>query len=141
MGIDLHDHEVLIEAGVHGGDLALAERVVEDLVDGGCGDAETRGGVAIDDEGCREPLVLLVSGGIAQLGHRAHAGQQARSPGVEFVQVFVRERVLILRVAATASDLDVLLGLEEERGAGDAGEFPAEAVDDLRRRRRGRGAR
>ena len=131
MGIDLHDHEVLIEAGVHGGDLALTEGVVEDLVDGGCGDAEARGGVAIDDEGCRKPLILLVGGGVAQLGHGAHAGEQAGSPGVEFVQVFVRERVLILRVAATASDLDILLGLEEERGAGDAGKFSAQSIHDF----------
>ena len=65
MGIDLHDHEVLIEAGVHGGDLALAEGVVEHLVDGRGGDAEARGGVAIDDEGCGEALILLVGGDVA----------------------------------------------------------------------------
>ena len=54
-----------------------------------------------------------------------------RRPGVELAQVFVGERVLILRVAAAAADLDVLLGLEKERGAGDAGEFAAQSVDDL----------
>ena len=139
--IDLHHHEVLVERGVHGGDLALAEGVVEDLVDGGGGDAEARGGVAIDDQGCGQALVLLVGGDVAQLGHGAHAREQLRRPGVQLVQVFVGERVLILRGAAAAADLDVLLGLQEERGAGNAGELCGAGRLTTCRRRRGRGAR
>ena len=40
LGIDLHHHIVLIERGVHGGDFALSEGVVEHVVNGGGGDAE-----------------------------------------------------------------------------------------------------
>ena len=52
---DLHDHVVLVELGEDGGDLALAEGVVERVVDVGHGDAEAGGGVAVDDEVAPRP--------------------------------------------------------------------------------------
>ena len=65
---DLHDDVVLVELLIHGGDLALAEGVGERGVDGESGDAEARGGVAVDDEIGLEALVLLVGGDVAELG-------------------------------------------------------------------------
>jgi hypothetical protein len=47
---DFHNHMVLVELGEDGGHLALAESVVERVVNVGHGDAEARGGVAIDDQ-------------------------------------------------------------------------------------------
>ena len=124
--IDLHDHEVLVEAGIHGGDLALTEGIVEDLIDGGGGDAEARCGVAIDDEGFGQSLILLIGGDVAQFRHGAHRAIEPRRPGVQLAEIFVGQRVLILRSAAAAADLNVLLRLEEKRGAGNAGEFSAQ---------------
>ncbi len=111
LGVDLHDHVVLVHAGVHGGDLALTEGVVEGGVDGGSRDAEARCGVAVDDEVGGQALILLIRGGVAQFRHGTHASQQLRRPCVQLLQVLVRERVLVLRVAAAAADLDVLVGL------------------------------
>jgi hypothetical protein len=63
--VDLHNYEVLVEAGVHGGDLALTEGIVENLIDGSCCDAEARGGIAINDKGFGESLILLIGGCVA----------------------------------------------------------------------------
>ena len=83
MGIDFHDDEILVEAGIHRRNLALAEGIVKHRVDAGCGDAEARSGIAIDHQRLGESLILLICRGVAQLRHGAHAGKQARSPGVE----------------------------------------------------------
>ena len=61
---NLHDHVVLVELREDGGDLALAEGIVERVVDVGHGDAEARCGVAIDDQVGAETLVLQVAGDI-----------------------------------------------------------------------------
>ena len=50
VGPDLHHDVVLVELGEDGGDLALAEGVVERVVDVGHGDAQPRRGVAVDDQ-------------------------------------------------------------------------------------------
>ena len=65
--------------------------------------------VAVDDQVGGQALILLVGGDVAQLGHRPHPGLQLRRPGVQLVQVLVRERVLVLRSAAAAADLNFLL--------------------------------
>ncbi len=130
-GIHLHHHEVLIQPGVHGGDFALAEGVVKHLVDGRGGDAQPRGGIAVDHQVGRQALVLLVGGDVAQLRHASRARLQLRRPGVQLIQVLVRERVLVLRGAAAAADLNILVGLKKERGAGNAGELAAQPVHHL----------
>ena len=90
------------------------------------------GGIAIDHQVGRQALVLLVGGDVAQLGHAAaHARLQLRSPGIQLIQVFVRERVLVLRGAATPAHLDVLLRLQKQRCAGNAGQLAAQPVDHL----------
>ena len=49
--IDLQDDAVLVELGVQRGDLALAEGVVQRVVNGLYGHAQARGGVAVDLQG------------------------------------------------------------------------------------------
>ncbi len=63
----LQHHVILVELGEHGRDLALAERVVERVVDGRGRDAEARGGVAIDHQMRIQAVVLLIGRDIAQL--------------------------------------------------------------------------
>jgi hypothetical protein len=57
---------VLIQLRVNRGDLALPECVVQSLVNLLGLNAESRGGIAIEDEGCLQSLVLLVAGHVAQ---------------------------------------------------------------------------
>ncbi len=64
-GIDFQDDAILIELGIDGGDLALAEGVVERVVDIRGENTEAGGGVAVDDERCQEALVQLVAGNVA----------------------------------------------------------------------------
>ena len=130
-GIHFHHDVVLIEAGVHGRDLALAEGVVERVVDVVHGEAQARGGIAVDDEVRFQAMVLLVGGSIAQLGHRLHLVEQLRRPFVQIVQVVILQRVLVLRVAGASADVDVLNRLQEQLDAGDTRQLGAQAIDDL----------
>ncbi len=57
-----HHHVVLVELRENGGDLALAEGVVERVVDVGHGDAQPGRGVAIDDQLGAQALVLQIAG-------------------------------------------------------------------------------
>ena len=47
---DFHDHVILVQPRVNVGDLALAEGVVQRVVDLLHIDAQARGGIAIDDQ-------------------------------------------------------------------------------------------
>ncbi len=129
--IDLHHHVVLVDAGVHGRNLALSEGIVEHLIDHRNGDAEPRCGVAINNEIRAEPLILLVAVDVAQLLELAGALQQARCPLIQLVHVLVRERVLVLRGRTATADLNVLLHLQKQRRAGNARQLAAQPVDHL----------
>ena len=79
----LKDHVVLVELRIEGVDLALAEGVVERVVDGGGRDAEARRGDAVDHpaETALAPG-LLVGGHVFQLGQLLKLPQQTcRSTG------------------------------------------------------------
>ena len=66
--IDLEDHVILGQGPEHGGDLALAERVIQRLVDRVHGDAVGRGGLAIDIDGHLQAGILPVVGHVGQFG-------------------------------------------------------------------------
>ncbi len=63
---DLHDHVILVARDIDGRDLALAEGVIQRVVDLADGDAEAGGGVAIDDEIGLQGPVLLVAVDVGQ---------------------------------------------------------------------------
>ncbi len=67
---------VLVELRVHRVDLALAEGVVESVVDGGGGDAEAGSGDAVDDERNGEAAGLLIGGNIFELGQLLQAARR-----------------------------------------------------------------
>ena len=74
-----HD-PVLIGLSVDGGDLSLAEGIVEGVVDGLHRDAEAAGRFPIDlDEGAQPP-VLGLGDHVAQEGRHAQLFNQARGP-------------------------------------------------------------
>ena len=141
VGGDLQHDAVLVALGEDGRDLALTERVVERVVDGLGGHAQTRGGVAVDHDHRLQPAVLLVGGHVAQLGQIAETVQHLRREGVQLVQVRALQRVLVLGVGLAAADPDVLHRLQEQRGARYPAQLAAQAGDDLiDRERPARGA-
>ena len=75
LGRHLHHHPVLVELGVDGGHLALAERAVERLVDEPRAHPEPGRGGPIDGERHLQPRVLLVARDVAAArGGRAGSG-------------------------------------------------------------------
>ncbi len=92
---NLHDDVVLVELRVGDRHLALAEGVVEDIVDHLGGNAETGGRIPVDHQGGLQPLVLLVAAHVDKVGQRPEALQHAGRPRHEFGQVVSRERVLV----------------------------------------------
>ena len=75
-GIGFQDHAILVGLGEDGGDDALAETVIERIVDGRGGDAEARRGVAVHHQIGRQALVEISGGDIADRRHLAQLGQQ-----------------------------------------------------------------
>ncbi len=116
------DHPVLVQLREHGRDLALAERVVQRVVDHLRGDAEPRRGVAIDVQPRLETAVLLIARDVAQHRQRLQLRQKARHPGGQLAGVGVFEAVLKLRPADAIVDRDVLHRLHEQRDAFDLGQ-------------------
>ena len=74
---------VLVELGEDGGHLALAEGVVERVVDLLRGDAEAGSGVAIDHQFGLQAAHLLIAGDVAQLRQGLQLADQARRPDGE----------------------------------------------------------
>ncbi len=94
LGLDLEHHAVLVGLGEDGRDQALAEGVVERVVDGRRRDAEAAGGVAVDvDDTPAGPLScrsLATSASCGQL--RAVRSTSRGTQSRELVGVGVLER-------------------------------------------------
>jgi hypothetical protein len=63
-------------------DLALAERIVERAINRRHGNTKAGSSIAVDDEGSLQPVDLLVSVEIQELGDFAQPGHQKRRPMV-----------------------------------------------------------
>ena len=112
-----HDHVILVQRLVHDRHLALAEGVVQGVVNV-CGiHSQPRRGVAINDDGCFESLVLLVGVDVAQFGQGAQFLQKKRRPVIQIIQAFALQGVLELRLALSSADGEVLGRLQEESRA------------------------
>ena len=80
-GLDLHHDMVLVQRRVGDRNLPLAEGVIEGVVDQLRGDAQARGGVAVDHQRGLQAPVLLVAAHVDQLGQGAQLLQHPRGPG------------------------------------------------------------
>ena len=130
--VDLQDDVVLVQGRVHGRDDALAEGVVERVVDGGGQDAVARGDIALDRDVEQGPGIELVGGDVGDAGDRLDLVEEQRRPVVELAGIGVVQRVLILGLVETrAADRDVLRGLHVERDALDLGEVGPQPRDHL----------
>ncbi len=133
LGQDFQDHVIAVELGEILGDLALAERVVQRVVDQLRLDAVARGGVAIDRQRQRGALGLLVGGDVAQLRQLLHRGQDLRRPLVQLVEIGILQREFELRARGAAAEAHVLGGLHIEPGALDLVQLRPQPRDDLLR--------
>ena len=64
---------VLIQAFIDVGDLALAEGIAKGVVDVLYGDAETRGGIAVNNNGALQTVELLIGIDVPEFGKIAQA--------------------------------------------------------------------
>ena len=113
----LQDHAVVVGLGEDGRDDALAEGVVQRVVDAAGRDAEARRVVAVHlHEGC-PALRAGIGGGAAQLGQVTQAHGQALRPGIDLGRVHALQRKAVFGGAAFAVHRQVLCGLHQHRHA------------------------
>ena len=124
-GLDLQHYAILIELREHGGDLTLAESVVERVVDHLRADAQARRSIAIEHQRGAQSAVLAVAGHIAQLRLRLQLLHHARRPFVQLHGARRFQGVLELRAAGAIFHVQVLHGLHVERDASDFGRAAA----------------
>ncbi|MNN17966.1 hypothetical protein D3C81_1311650 [compost metagenome] len=95
-GVQFEDDLVLVGLGLELADLALAEGVVQRLIDVSGGQAEARSGLAVDvDAGDAGPQLQVV-GQVTQRRVFAQAVGQALGPQVQRHAVVALEHVLVL---------------------------------------------
>src|ERR1700723_42989 len=95
--LTLQNHVILIDLRIHRTDLPLTESVIERVVDGRGRDAKSRSGNAVDHPRNRQPSHLLVGGDIFQFWQLLQPAYETVGPVVQFIRVWVFERVLVLR--------------------------------------------
>ena len=87
VGRPLHHHVVLVQLGVDGRHLALAEGVVERRVDAVGGEAEATGAVAVDLHHRLHAVVLLVGVDVGHGRLQLHLVGQLAGPGAQVGEV------------------------------------------------------
>ena len=102
------NHVILVELRVHRIDLALTKSIVEGVVDGGRGHAESRSSGSVDHQGHREAAHLLVGRNIFELRQFFEASDKAIGPVVELILIWIFKRVLKLRPTHAVVHSDVL---------------------------------
>ena len=105
---------ILVELREDRRDLPLAKGIVQRVVDRLGRDPEAGRGVAVDAQCCARGGSLGVGRHILQLRQRLQFLFEYRRPAGEFIAVAILQRILILRLARPAADLDVLPDLHEQ---------------------------
>ena len=127
----LHDDMVLVLRAVDGRDLALAECVIQRVVDLAGADAQPACGGAVDHQVGFQALLLLVGIDVAQHRVVLQRGQQLRRPFVQHGGAVGLQGVLVGGVALPAADADVLDRHQEQPGARHHRQFAAQPGDHL----------
>ena len=131
----LQNDAVLVGLPIDGGDLPLAEGVVQCVGDGLHGNAETAGHFAVDVHEHAQAALLRLGRDLAQHRIGTQTRRQLIRPFDDVIRVRSGQRVLVLRAAGAGADLDVLHRLEVNRHAGNRRDQPLQAHDDLVRRK------
>ena len=127
----LHDHVILVQRRVHGGDLALAEGIVKRVVDQLRRDAEARGGGAVVLHPGLQAVVLLIAVHVGDDGNGAQLLEHAGRVLDQILQIVAAHGELVVRGAGAAAHAQVLRGLQNEQGARHARQFGPQPRDDL----------
>ena len=109
---------ILIQLRVQRADLALPVGIVQRVVDGGRRNAKPRCRHAIDVQMQRASARLLVGGHILQFRQLLQLRDKLVGPLIQFVDVRIFERVLVLRTAHAIIHRDVLHRLHVQVHAG-----------------------
>jgi hypothetical protein len=75
--------------------------------------------------------VLLISGNVLDLRHLPHLVVDQRSPGCQIADRIGRDLILVLRVALSSSDTNVLGSLQKGRSSGQRGKLGTKSIDHL----------
>ena len=133
LGLGDQHHAILIGLVEDGRDDALAERVVQRVVDGRRSDAIARGQLPVDFDVDAQPLVVQIAGDVGDRLDLLHPRDQL---GHVFLKVLLArppQHELILVRRHRGVEREVLLGLQVQLDAGHAGDLLVQAPGDLRR--------
>ena len=131
-GQDFQHHEIGFELGEILRDLALAESVVQGVVDRLRRDAEARRLVAVDRDLQPRPVGQQVRGDVGELRHGAQLLQELLRPLVQLGDIRVLQGVLEAAAGDAGADIDVLGRLQEQIDGLDFRQLRPQPVDDLR---------
>ena len=130
LGQDLQDDVVLIRLRVESIDLPLPECVVK----GGTNlvgiDVETRGGGAVIFHMSADSIRLLIRNHVGDFWELAEFCDKFHRPVVEFVNVGILERILVLRPADAVVDRQILNRLQVQMNSGNLLRALLQASDD-----------
>ena len=110
---------ILVQLREQGRDLALAEAIVQRVVDILCRNAETRSGRAVIAQGRLASLGLLIASDVGELRQLLESREEFRHITAEFLRARILQTVLVLRAADDILDRDVLHRLHVETDAVD----------------------
>jgi hypothetical protein len=106
---------IRVDLGIVLRHLALAEGIVESVVDKLRGDAEARGVVTVDCDGELGSTVEEVRRGVRKLRKRLHLGEHLARPVRKLLDIDVLQGVLVLTARQASANRDVLRNLHEDR--------------------------
>ena len=127
------NYAILIGLRVDRRDDALAEAIIERIVDGRRRDAESRRRRAVDCKPYRQAVLLQVARDIGERRRLPQPLHELRRPELEFGVVGIFKHELILRAGDAGVDRQILHRLHVQRGPGDVGGFLPEPANDLAR--------
>ena len=104
---------ILVARDIDRRDLPLPERIIERVVDLADRDSKLGGQIAVDHQIGLQGLVLLIAADVGKSRIGLQRGDQLWRPFVQFVEGRALQRVLIGRIARTASGAEVADRLQE----------------------------
>src|SRR6266849_5886124 len=133
--IRFHDDAILIRLSEDRGHDALAEGVVQRVVDRTHADAEARRAVAVDGDVGRKSVIFLVADDVGELGLLTKRRQQLGSPRGQYRGVRAFQGELVLGAAHGVVEGKILHRLHVQRDARDVGRLgpqPPDGIGDVR---------
>src|SRR5262245_4074813 len=129
--VDFHDDVVLIQSCIHRRHLPLAERIVKRAVNGLLRDSKPSRRRAIELKRKFKSTIQLIGVDIRHARQAPQSLKQFRRPLDERIDVIGLQRVLILRIADTTTNSNILDSLQVQRCSRDSRKLPTQSRYDL----------